>query len=93
MHLIIIVAIHFNAEDTFSLLSFIRNRSSLNHFDSVHGIKKRAIPGRSSKSNVEFSIIVVYSLFVFVYAAWLAVFLLCSGDEHPNPGILNRKFI
>ena len=86
MHLIIIVAIHFNAEDTLSLLSFIRNRSSLNHFDSVHGIRKRAIPGRLSKSNVEFSIIVVYSLFVFVYAAWLAVFLLCSGDVHPNPG-------
>ena len=38
------------------------------------------------KSLSIFSFIVVYSLFAFVVATWLAVLLLCSGDVDPNPG-------
>ena len=86
MHLLIYVVIYFNVTFAFSLLSSILIAINLNNAIPKHGLRKRAIPGKSSKANVIFSFIVVHSLFAFVVATWLAVLLLCSGDVHPNPG-------
>ena len=86
MHLLIYVVIYFNVTFVYSLLSSILIGINLNNAIPKHGLRKRTIPGKSSKANVIFSFIVVYSLFPFVVATWLAVLLLCSGDVHPNPG-------
>ena len=84
--MLIYVVIHLNVTFAYSLLSSILIGINLNNAIPKHGIRKRAIPGKSSKANVIFSFLVVYSSFAFVVAAWLAVLLLCSGDVHPNPG-------
>ena len=83
LHFLILVPLHFHAINSYAMLSSILTRSRLNY---NIGIKKRAIPGKSSRTNVIFSLIAVHSLFALVAVTWLAVLLLCSGDIHPNPG-------
>ena len=73
-------------EFNIGLLSSIHMGLKLNNCTPKHGIRKRAIPGKSSKAKVIFSFEVVYRLFAFVVATWLVALFLCSGDIHPNSG-------
>ena len=86
MNLLICVVIYFNVTFAYSLLFSILIGINLNNAIPKHGLRKRAVSGKASRTNVIFSFIVVYCLFAFVVATWLAVLLLCSADVHPNPG-------
>ena len=58
----------------------------LAHNIYTHGKCKPYTLGKSMKANSGFTLTIVTCFLAFVFALWLSVILLCTGDVHPNPG-------
>ena len=86
LHLIVLFSIHLKAANVYSIVLSYRNHESIIYHSNRIGYFKHVSPKAAMYANSYFSRMLIGMLMYCVIASWLVIFLLCSGDVHPNPG-------
>lgn len=93
----ILFTIHMLPIYTFTILTAMREREVLAYSICRHGYIKRAIPGKTSRANVSFILVILfffYNIVFFVMALnFVALFGRCSPKPRPLINIFLRHHI
>ena len=85
-HLIILSGIYKNNIFMYSTLLSLQTTECLAQDISMHSNYQRVIHGNRMQANIIFTTIIGNYFMIIIFATWLSILLLCSGDIHPNPG-------
>ena len=85
LHLILLLTLHTYMYHAFSVLRIV-NSSGFLASQAVNHNSQRITLGEKYLKNVCLSICMAKILICVCFVTWLYILLLCSGDEHPNPG-------
>lgn len=85
LHLLIVLQLHPQIQNTYSLLRTVRRSENLAH-QAVSQIRQRVNLGVTYQKNVKFTVFISNSMLLLSAITWLYIFLYCCGDIHPNPG-------
>ena len=86
VHLLVFLALHLCPTNIYVILLEVKKSEFLAHNIYAHGKRKPITLGKSMRANSGFTITIITCFLAVVFALWLSVILLCSGDVHPNPG-------
>ena len=73
-------------EITYSVVRSLKENLQMSSRVVVLNMSHRIVPGKSYFSNYQFTLQALVLLFSSNLITWLYIFLLQSGDIHPNPG-------
>ena len=86
IHLLLLTAIHCEPTYAHSLILSLQNNASAHKNIKSLNYIKHLEPGQRAKENTKLSATCIFILVTVDFILWISIFLLCSGDIHPNPG-------
>lgn len=86
LHLSVLCSVYYNDIYMYSFIKSVQESAFLAQNLVMKDNYKKIKPGIKKQCNIQFTYRSVSYFFLVLIATWLTIFLLCSGDIHPNPG-------